>query len=147
MTTVEPLWRRACLGFPSAVLTTRQFIIGGRQVSLRRAHLEIKDRSYEVSRLGDMRMNPEPLGPSYQGSSFGERILKVTKKSGNRGRCRKLSLWKWFVTNSLLSQGNIQVSWLLPSRKEKQGFYLFLLFPFMSLFPLTTNHQPDLTNG
>ena len=23
-----------------------------------------------------------------------ERILKVTKKSGNRGRCRKLSLWK-----------------------------------------------------
>ena len=23
----------------------------------------------------------------------GERILKVTKKSGNRGRCRKLSLW------------------------------------------------------
>ena len=25
----------------------------------------------------------------------GERILKVTKKSGNRGRCRKLCLWKW----------------------------------------------------
>ena len=25
----------------------------------------------------------------------GERILKVTKKSGNRGRCRKLSLWNW----------------------------------------------------
>ena len=26
--------------------------------------------------------------------SIVERILKVTKKSGNRGRCRKLSLWK-----------------------------------------------------
>ena len=24
---------------------------------------------------------------------YGERILKVTKKSGNRGRCRKLSLF------------------------------------------------------
>ena len=28
----------------------------------------------------------------------GERILKVTKKSGNRGRCRKLSLWNWNLT-------------------------------------------------
>ena len=28
-------------------------------------------------------------------SEDGERILKVTKKSGNRGRCRKLCLWKW----------------------------------------------------
>ena len=28
-----------------------------------------------------------------------ERILKVTKKSGNRGRCRKLSLWKWTPRN------------------------------------------------
>ena len=33
----------------------------------------------------------------------GERILKVTKKSGNRGRCRKLCLWKWLL-NSLTIQ-------------------------------------------
>ena len=38
----------------------------------------------------------------------GERILKVTKKSGNRGRCRKLSLWSssfwsWTTYTSLLS--------------------------------------------
>ena len=34
----------------------------------------------------------------------GERILKVTKKSGNRGRCRKLSLWNWFLVRQLTCQ-------------------------------------------
>ena len=29
------------------------------------------------------------------GSWGAERILKVTKNPGNRGRCRKLSLWDW----------------------------------------------------
>ena len=33
------------------------------------------------------------------------RILKVTKKSGNRGRCRKLSLWKCRFSSLSLSFG------------------------------------------
>ena len=43
----------------------------------------------------------------------GERILKVTKKSGNRGRCRKLSLWSsthraTFLCNWIMVDGPVK---------------------------------------
>ncbi len=43
----------------------------------------------------------------------GERILKVTKKSGNRGRCRKLSLWNWFLVRQLTCQTSPEDSFMI----------------------------------
>jgi len=42
----------------------------------------------------------------------GERILKVTKKSGNRGRCRKLCLWKclWYWNRMPMKTKGLQVN-------------------------------------
>ena len=44
-------------------------------------------------------------------STVEERILKVTKKSGNRGRCRKLSLWNWFLVRQLTCQTSPRFPW------------------------------------
>ena len=58
----------------------------------------------------------------------GERILKVTKKSGNRGRCRKLSLWSssfwsWTTYTSLLSSfpRAIISRWIYKRRSKGKG--------------------------
>ena len=63
----------------------------------------------------------------------GERILKVTKKSGNRGRCRKLSLWSssfwsWATTYDLETLPLEQLSclWRDPFLLQREVF----LFPF-----------------
>ena len=56
----------------------------------------------------------------------GERILKVTKKSGNRGRCRKLSLWNWFLVRQLCRNG--PVIWKLlnqPSFHSSGSWFYF----------------------
>ena len=64
-----------------------------------------------------------PVNPWYV-----ERILKVTKNPGNRGRCRKLSLWDWwfvFVLFHSLSSHSLtmvwtwSVKWMIERRMNK----------------------------